>query len=92
MKKTIKRIAIFGIVAILIFLAICSILIGLTYIFSEKVDFDINKIKYTSSIIEMYDKNNCPIKDASIGSNFVKLNTLNKYTVDAFIYIEDKEF
>lgn len=92
MKKTIKRIAIFGIVAILIFLAICSILIGLTYIFSEKVDFDINKIKYTSSIIEMYDKNNCPIKDASIGSNFVKLNTLNKYTVDAFISIEDKEF
>ena len=40
----------------------------------------------------MYDKNNCPIKDDNIGTNFVKLNTLHDYTPQAFISIEDKDF
>ena len=91
MKRTLKRIFICGLIAILV-VATISIIIGLTYLFSDKVKFDINKIKYSSTYVEMYDKNNCPIKDENIGANFVKLNTLNDYTPQAFISIEDKDF
>ena len=63
MKRTLKRIFICGLIAILVVVATISIIIGLTYLFSNKVKFDINKIKYSSTYVEMYDKNNCPIKD-----------------------------
>ncbi len=63
-----------------------------TYFLSDKVKFDINKIKYSNVSIELYDNNNRPIKDASYGTSFVKLNTLNNYTINAFISIEDKDF
>ncbi len=92
MKRTIKRIFISIFIALLVVVATASIIIGLTYLFSDKVKFDINKIKYSSSYVEMYDKNNCPIKDDNIGTNFVKLNTLHDYTPQAFISIEDKDF
>ena len=92
MKRTIKRIFISTIIALLIVVATASIIIGLTYLFSDKVQFDMNKIKYSSTYVEMYDKNNCPIKDENNGTNFVKLNTLNEYTPQAFISIEDKDF
>ena len=60
--------------------------------FSDKVKFDINKIRYSNISINLYDNQNRMIKDNTMGSSFVKLDTLNKDTIQAFISIEDKDF
>ena len=92
MKKSLKKwfyIIFLSIVAIIMIfiLTICGI-----YIFSDKVKFDIDKIKNSSAYIEIYDNKNRPIKDQDTANTFVKLNTLSKNTKDAFISIEDKNF
>lgn len=92
MKKTIKRIIIYGGIAIFCFLFISTLFLLGTYFVSDKVKFDINKIKHSNTYISLYDNNNCLIKDNTANSNFIKIDTLNDYTIDAFISIEDKNF
>lgn len=92
MKNITKKVFLYTGIAILSFAIIGVLSIMGTYLLSDKVQFDINKIKYSNVSIALYDNNNRPIKDANYGTSFVKLNTLNDYTIDAFISIEDKNF
>lgn len=92
MKKTYKQWLFYSLFAIFAIILMAIILISGMYIFSDKVQFDINKIKNSSINIEVFDNKNRPIKEENITGNFIKLDTLNKYTIDAFISIEDKNF
>ena len=92
MKKVIKNIFLYTGIILLSIVLIFSLYVFGTYLFSDKVKFDINKIKYSNIIINIFDNENRPIKDYTFGSSFVKLDTLNDYTIDAFISIEDKDF
>ena len=92
MKKVIKKVLLYSSITLLCIIAVFSLFIVGTYLFSDKVQFDINKIKYSNISINLFDNSNRPIKDNTMGSSFVKLHTLNDYTIQAFISIEDKDF
>lgn len=92
MKTTLRRI--FLISTIVIFSALTLILttLGGILLFSPKTKFDINKIKYSQTALNLYDNNNCPIEETNKAINFVKINTLPDYVKQSFISIEDKSF
>ena len=92
MKKVVKKVLLYSSITLLCIIVIFSLFIVGTYLFSDKVQFDLNKIKYSNVSIYLFDNNNRPIKDNTMGSSFVKLHTLNDYTIQAFISIEDKDF
>lgn len=92
MKKLVKRIFLSSILFLVALFLIATIVISGLYIFSNKTEFDINKIKNSSINFEIYDNQNRKIKDENILGNFIKINTLNPYTKEAFISIEDKNF
>ena len=92
MKTKLKQIFVYSFITffVLCFLFVFTIL-GI-YFCSNKVSFDINKIKHTNLNISVYDNQNRIIKNTDNSNNFIKLNTLNDYTLQAFISIEDKDF
>ncbi len=92
MKKVAKHIFLSSILFIVAIFLIAIIIISGLYIFSNKTQFDINKIKNSSISFEIYDNQNRRIKDECLLGSFIKLNTLHSYTKDAFISIEDKNF
>ena len=92
MKKVFKNIFLYSSIVLLSIIVVFSLFVIGTYLFSDKVKFDINKIKYSNVAIQLYDNENRPIKDNTTGGSFVKLDTLNDDTIQAFISIEDKDF
>ncbi|MBQ3493901.1 MAG: transglycosylase domain-containing protein, partial [Clostridia bacterium] len=60
--------------------------------FSNKTEFDINKIKHSQINLNLYDNQNRPIEETNKAVCFVNLNTLPKHTKQCFISIEDKNF
>ena len=92
MKKVVKNIFLYSAIVFLSTIIIFSLFVLGTYVFSDKVKFDINKIKYSNIAINLYDNENRPIKDTTTSCSYVKLDTLNDDTVQAFISIEDKDF
>ena len=91
MKKLKKVLLYFSLIALTFTIITVLTFVGL-YTFSNKAKFDIDKIKYTNTNINIYDCNNCLIQDGNIGNSFVKLNTIKNDTINAFISIEDKDF
>lgn len=92
MKKSLKKwlygiFLSFATIIMIFILTVCGI-----YIFSDKVKFDVNKIKNSSAYIEIFDNKNRPIKDKNTANTFVELKTLSNDTKNAFISIEDKNF
>ena len=59
---------------------------------TPKVDFDINKIKFSQTNLMIFDNKKLPIKEDTKAVCFVKLNTLPSYLKQCFLSIEDKEF
>ena len=59
---------------------------------TPKVDFDINKIKFSQTNLMLFDNKKLPIKEDTKAVCFVKLNTLPSYLKQCFLSIEDKEF
>ena len=80
MKKLFK-------ISISIILILCFITLSLTYIITSP---NLNKANY----IEIYDTNNNLIYTELYGyqSNYIHLDTLNSYTYNAFVAIEDEDF
>ena len=92
MKSKFKKIVLYSFIIIFSIATLFAITFVGIYTFSDKVQFDINKIKHSNTNIEIYDNKNRIIKDENNLYNFVPLNTLNDYTKQAFISIEDKNF
>lgn len=69
------------------------LLISLVFILIDD-DFDIDKINYSAVNFEFYDDDLRLITNKSSKNNndYVKISTLNKHTLNAFIAIEDRKF
>ena len=92
MKKSTKVFfAINLIVPISIFIIFATIFSFIVFS-SERVNFDINKIKFSQTELMIYDNKKLPIKENTMAISFVKLNTLPQYLKQCFISIEDKTF
>ncbi|MBO5712789.1 MAG: transglycosylase domain-containing protein, partial [Clostridia bacterium] len=93
MKVVLKvlKILLFTLVLGLIFI-IC----GLVYFFivNQGVYLDTSKLTKNTLVYEFYDANNTLFykQNGKNGENYVELSTLNDYTINAFISIEDKRF
>ena len=92
MKKSLKKWLFIIFLSVVIIITIFIITICGIYIFSDKVKFDIDKIKNSNVSIEVFDSQNRPIKDEDTTNNFVELNNISSDTKNAFIAIEDKNF
>lgn len=92
MKSKVRKIfwlstaVIFGILFLFVFT-----ILGI-YFCSDKISFDINKIKHSNLNIMIYDNQNRIVKNTDNSNNNIKLNTLKPHTLQAFISIEDKDF
>ena len=61
-------------------------------IVTNGVNLDESKLNKTIQNIEYYDNDNQIINTGILNESNVSINTLNKHTLDAFIYLEDKRF
>lgn len=92
MKTVLKKtIFIGGILFVVFAIVLFTTFFGI-YVFSDKVKFDINKITNSVSFVQVYDSNNCKIKENETNQTFVKINTFPKYVTQCFVSIEDKKF
>lgn len=93
MRKIIKWS--FIILFVLIALALAGLGFYISSIYSNAKKLPINEEVLTSASLnlELFDSNNKPLKeDNEISYAYAKIDTLNDYTKDAFISIEDKTF
>jgi len=83
-------------VLLLILIVILSVLFSLFYfgVFSNlsKVKFDPDKLRFANAEIETFDINNNLIRNKKNERQIINLENLNKYTIDSFVSIEDKNF
>lgn len=61
-------------------------------IVTNGVNLEESKLNKTIQNIEYYDNDNQIINTGILNETSVSINTLNKHTLDAFIYLEDKRF
>ncbi len=66
----------------------------LTYYFivTNGINLDESKLEKKIQNIEYYDGNDKIINTGTLNENNVSINLLNKHTIDAFVYLEDKRF
>lgn len=88
-----KSIVILGFISSIL-LTISISLIFLTYILTKNAVLDHTKLIKTTQTIEIYSNNGNLIdkKSSGLGGEYIKLNSLNDYTKNAFIAVEDKRF
>lgn len=93
MKKIVK-ICLISFVLIIVFACVlCGSLIAVSYAKYQSIPLNTESLTSPSLSIEIYDQNNIPIKEENqFNGDFCKLSSLNDYTKDAFISIEDKDF
>ncbi|MGI5841906.1 MAG: transglycosylase domain-containing protein [Christensenellales bacterium] len=91
--KTLKRILIISSAALLGIVLLLTLSFGIVYVTGDKVRFDEQKFYQSVQKINFYDTENRLIEENNTYNvSFIKLNTLNPKTPQAFISIEDKEF
>ncbi len=93
MKKYLKWFSIFFFSIVFLALAGLGIYISINYAEAKKIKLDENALTSPSMTIEIFDKENKPIKEYNeINNSYAKVDTLKPYTLDAFVSIEDKDF
>ncbi len=88
----VKRITKYAFIITFVVIVLFALFVFGLFIFPSKVKFDIEKIKYSNVSVNVLDNNNCLLHNTTTNGMYIKLNTLNKRTKDAFISIEDKSF
>ena len=92
MKQVLKKTFKFGLIFCFSAIIALTLFLIAMFILPSKVKFDIDKIKHSNAIVNVYDCDNCLIKDNTSSCMNIKLDTLHMYTRDAFLSIEDKNF
>ena len=93
MKKFLKWFFIVLTVILLGLLIALSFYIGSIYSSASKVEIDSAKLSAPFTTIEVYDRDNKPIKEENtVNESYAEISTISEDTKNAFISIEDKEF
>lgn len=93
MKKFLKWFFIVLTVILLGLLIALSFYIGSIYSSASKIEIDSAKLSAPFTTIEVYDRDNKPIKEENtINESYAEISTISEDTKNAFISIEDKEF
>ncbi|MBE7073881.1 MAG: hypothetical protein E7379_02180 [Clostridiales bacterium] len=93
MKKFVKWCFITIFILATLVLSGLGIYVASIYINAQSIPLDEDALSSPSLSIQIFDCENKPIKeDNEISNAYAKLDTLNDYTLDAFISIEDKTF
>ena len=93
MRKFLKWFFIILTLVLLGVLIALSFYIGSIYTNALKTDIDKAKLQAPFTTIQIYNKNNLPIKEENtINENYAEISTLSDQTINAFVSIEDKEF
>ena len=93
MKKFLKWFFIVLTVILLGLLIALSFYIGSIYSSASKVEIDRAKLSAPFTTIEVYDRDNKPIKEENtVNESYAEISTISEDTKNAFISIEDKEF
>lgn len=93
MKKFLKWF--FIITFIFVFITLIGVGLYISSIYVSAKNIDINEDVLTSSTLSLniYDNNNKPIKESNaVNHAYAKIDSLQPYTIDAFVSIEDKTF
>ncbi len=91
MKK--KVFSAFKIISVVCFCALIFLLSYVTVIyFSAEIPFDKLKIIDSTLKVSLFDSNMAPINNTYINGEYIKLESIPKHTIDAFLSIEDKNF
>ena len=93
MKKFLKWFFIISSVILVGILVALSFYIATVYTNAMKIEIDSAKLSAPFTTIEIYDKDNTPIKEENtINESYAKISSLSDDTKNAFIAIEDKDF
>lgn len=93
MKKFLKWFFIVLTVILLGLLIALSFYIGSIYSSASKIEIDSAKLSAPFTTIEVYDRDNKPIKEENtVNESYAEISTISEDTKNAFISIEDKEF
>ncbi len=93
MKKNVKRCLISLFLLVTFSASFCASVLVVNYIKFQQIPLNTQALTNTSLSIDIFDNENRPIKETNeFNGNFCKLESLNDYTKNAFISIEDKDF
>ena len=93
MKKIVKICLLSAILLFTFACVFCGSYVAVNYLKFQQIPLNAESLTSPALSIEVYDQENKPMKEENqFNGDFCKLESLQPYTVDAFLSIEDKEF